>query len=268
MELLTYNRNGLISPNPIYEKSVILPSAGETDPSIIGWADARFAIDIMAEHALFFVLLMPPEVAGPERDEAQRFYGTFSGILQQIDSNPPPPANELKTFAKTLVDQIKPFIDYKDRMEFAQTSGKLRSLVWPLFFNHTKREAVRWSNRLNQIAMGEPEFDKSEVSLFWTEIMDDHAQFMAHLLDPVEKHLITVAFNTSHTFDNLHQDCLVASPKDTDNILVAAESILDFKTKAVRGIEAGVIKSIIDPRLADHVRREAVKFIDELKRAV
>ena len=29
-----------------------------------------------------------------------------------------------------------------------------------------------------------------------------------------------------------------------------------------------IIKSIIDPRLADHVRREALKFVDELKRAV
>lgn len=33
------------------------------------------------------------------------------------------------------------------------------------------------------------------------------------------------------------------------------------------GAEAGRIKSIIDPRLADHVRREALNFIDELRRA-
>jgi len=55
---------------------------------------------------------------------------------------------------------------------------------------------------------------------------------------------------------------------ETNAILSAAETILDFKTKAVRDIEAARIKSIIDPRLADHVRREAQKFIDELKRAV
>jgi hypothetical protein len=35
-----------------------------------------------------------------------------------------------------------------------------------------------------------------------------------------------------------------------------------------RDIEAARIKSIIDPRLSDHVRREALKFVDELKRAV
>lgn len=49
-------------------------------------------------------------------------------------------------------------------------------------------------------------------------------------------------------------------------MLSAAETVLDVKTEAAREIEAARIKSIIDPRLADHVRREALKFIDELKR--
>ena len=45
------------------------------------------------------------------------------------------------------------------------------------------------------------------------------------------------------------------------------KTILDFKTKTARDIEGGQIKSIIDPRLADHVRREPRKFVDQLKRA-
>lgn len=44
-------------------------------------------------------------------------------------------------------------------------------------------------------------------------------------------------------------------------------SITDFKTAAEQGIETGQIKSIIHPALADHVRREAVRFRDELLRA-
>lgn len=55
---------------------------------------------------------------------------------------------------------------------------------------------------------------------------------------------------------------------ETSAVLSAAELILDFKTKAARDIEAARIKSIIDHRLADHVRREALKFVDELRRAV
>lgn len=45
------------------------------------------------------------------------------------------------------------------------------------------------------------------------------------------------------------------------------DEIIEFKTVASKGIEAGKIKSIIHPTLAEHVRREAIKCADELKRA-
>lgn len=54
---------------------------------------------------------------------------------------------------------------------------------------------------------------------------------------------------------------------ERDEVLSAARELLDFKTAAARDVEAGRIMSIIDPRLADHVRREALKFVDELKRS-
>jgi hypothetical protein len=53
-----------------------------------------------------------------------------------------------------------------------------------------------------------------------------------------------------------------------DALMSAAQTILDFNTETAQGIEAARIKSIIDPRLSDQVRREALKFVDELKRAV
>jgi hypothetical protein len=51
-----------------------------------------------------------------------------------------------------------------------------------------------------------------------------------------------------------------------DEVMKAANEILDFRTVREKGIKAGKIKSIIHPSLASHVRREAVKFVDELKR--
>jgi hypothetical protein len=261
-DFVLLNRDGIIGSNPTFEKIVVLPTLEQRDPGIIAWADAKFAIEIMAEHALFFTLLMPPETATMERQEAQQFHSTFSSTLMQIIDNPPPSAAEAPGFAANLLTLIAPFKDYKQRMEYKQTTGKLRSLVWPLFFNHTYREADRWGRRLEQLTRNDIEYSKSEVISFWAPIMDEHAQFMAHLLDPCEKELITKAFATSDTF------CAITPVSETAGILAAAEDILDFKTKAVRGIEAGKIKSIIDPQLADHVRREAIKFIDELKRAV
>jgi hypothetical protein len=239
----------------------------------------------MAEHAFFFALLMPQELAAKERAEALRFSEVFATLHTQIDAATPPQGSELRTFAQNVVEQIKPFIEYKATLADAQRTGKLRSLVWPLFFDHTQHEAERWTRRLETLAGGESEFDRTEVTTFWTNIMDEHSRFIAHLLDPDEYELIEKAMSASRVFSDLHQgglggvaaaafhepgavvNSLIDNP-ETSAVLSAAETILDFKTKAARGIEAARIKSIIDPRLADHVRREAQKFIDELKRAV
>ena len=283
--LVVHTRAGGEQVESPTEKLVLLPAPKQGDPALHAWADGRFAVDIMMEHALFFVLLMPPETANAERQEAQRFHETFTELLARIDANGPPDRSALKPFTAEIVEAIKPFITYKANMGQAQTEGRLRSLVWPLFFDHARHEAERWSRRLETLALNDSEFDRSEVATFWTNIMDEHAQFVAHLLDPAEKELIDTCFKTSHVFQELHKgglggvvSALVSEPAtvtnslvqnpETDAILSAAETILDFKTKAARGIEAGRIKSIVDPRLADHVRREAVKFIDELKRAV
>src|SRR5688572_7660885 len=281
-----YTRGGGPDIEPPFEKPVVVPTIENKDAGAHAWADARFATDIMAEHGLFFALLMPPELAPKEREEALQFQRTFTDLNQAIDGNAPPAASELKSFAGKVTEAMKPFIEYKARLADAQAAGTFQSLVWNLFFDHTRHEAERWTARLVTLASGASEFDKDEVSTFWTNIMDEHARFVAHLLDPDEYELIETCMSTSRVFADLHKGgaiggaaaALVHEPAtvvgslvdnpETNAILSAAQTILDFKTKAARDIEASRIKSIIDPRLADHVRREALKFVDELKRAV
>ena len=265
-----------------YEKQVVTPMKGDVDPTHHAWADARFATDIMAEHGLFFALLMPPELAPKERAEALAFSARFTHLREAIDAAGPPTRGNLQRFASDLVEEIKPFVDYKARLGEAQTKGTLRSLVWPCFFDHTRREAERWQRRLMQLGTGASEFERDEVVPFWTEIMAEHCRFVAHLLDPSEFELIETAMKTGKVFAKLNGHvggslraiaqqpvtvvkALVQNP-ELDEVLSAAETLLDFKTKACRDIEAARIKSIIDPRLSDHVRREALKFVDELKR--
>src|SRR5688572_14242056 len=84
-----YTRGGAEIEAP-FEKPVIVPAMESKDPMAHAWADARFATDIMAEHGLFFALLMPPEVAKTEREEALGFSKTFSELYQQIDASGPP----------------------------------------------------------------------------------------------------------------------------------------------------------------------------------
>jgi Domain of unknown function (DUF2935) len=283
---IQYTRGGGMEIEKPFEKPVIVPAANNHDAAAHAWADARFATDILAEHGLFFALLMPPETCEKERKEALEFHRTFDELNKSIDANQPPAGSDLKGFIGKVTEEIRPFIEYKARLGEAQASGKLRSLVWELFFEHTQHEAERWTRRLETIAKGESEFDKDEVSTFWTNIMDEHARFVAHLLDPDEYELIETCMSTSRVFRDLHDHgplggaaaALVHEPStvvgslvdnpETSAVLSAAETILDFKTKAARDIEAARIKSIIDPRLADHVRREALKFVDEFKRAV
>lgn len=276
---------GAEAPESPAEKLVILPTRDDRDVPAHAWADARFAADIMAEHAYFFAVLMPEELAANERAEAIAFQRSFTSLYDRIVAADRPQRSEVTRFVGEVSEAIKPFIEYKARLGEAQTSGDLRSLVWPLFFDHTRHEAERWDRRLNDLARGETEFERAEVVKFWTNIMDEHARFIAHLLDPDEFELIEKAMSTSNVFRQLGDDsvggtvaALASEPgtvigslsqhPEVDAVMSAVQTILDFKTQAVRDIEAGRIKSIIEPKLADHVRREALKFLNELKRAV
>jgi hypothetical protein len=166
--LMTYTRSGTGVLEEPYEKPVVVPAAGEKDVALHAWADARFATDIMAEHALFFALLMPPEVAAAEREEALRFHGTFSGLNLRIDESPPG-SDELDLFFARVSEPMRMFIDYKARLGQAQAAGELRSLVWPLFFDHTRHEAERWTRRLEGLRRGE---SSSSGPTSWTNTRD------------------------------------------------------------------------------------------------
>ena len=240
-------------------KPVYLPAGDDAVSHSI--ADTLFWTDQLAEHASFFVMLMPGrELAGP-RARAEKFQADFAAHMQKT-RNARLNKGNYAAFNRGTVDMTKRLIDFKREMQQEQESGRMRSLVWPLFFDHTAREAERFTRRLDQLSKGDADLDASEVVEFWAGIMDEHAEFIAHLLDPQEDALIEKALNSSAAFRELRQKR--GSKAEADAL---AKGIIDFKTAAGKGITAGQIKSIIPPSLADHVRREAVKFEDELKRA-
>ena len=102
-----------------------------------------------------------------------------------------------------------------------------------------------------------------ETAEFWTLIMGEHADFIAHLLDPAERHLIMKSMQTGTAFHKMHDSL----PSTKDPVAKMVDEIIDFKVAAEKGVVTGTIKSIIHPSLADHVRREALKAADDLKRA-
>ena len=239
-------------------KPVYVPQSD--DPISHSVAENLFWNDILMEHATFFVTLMPGEPLARQRAQAEKFKSAFSQQFEKTRSMRLDKSN-YSAFNASTIELVKPFVAFKRQMQAAQESGKLQSLVWPLFFDHTAREAERFTRRLQQLSKGDTSLDRSEVVEFWAGIMDEHAEFIAHLLDPQEDALVEKALQSSAAFRALRTN------KDAGKADGLAKSIIDFKTAAAKGIAAGEIKSIIPPTLADHVRREAVKFEDELKRA-
>lgn len=242
-------------------KPVYLPAGNANDPVSLSHADNLFWTDILTEHALFFTLLMPGDELTRQRAQADDFRRRFAAQFQRIHQSGGNASDSI-SLNRSTIEIAKPFIDFKHRMREEQTAGRLNSLVWPLFFDHTAREAERFVSRLERFSRGDTGDDRSEVISFWSLIMAEHADFIAHLLDPEERDLVEKAFKTSTDFRNLRAQ----QPASTAPAMQAAEEIIDFKTAAAKGIRTGQIKSIINPALADHVRREAVKFADELRR--
>lgn len=244
-------------------KRIFVAPAGNLDPVVHSVADTLFWGDQLMEHAMFFAMLMPgPELAGP-RGEAERFQRQFADHLARLRSSRLDRTNYV-AFNNTTIGLANRLNEYKQRMEHAQATGRIRSLSWPSFFDHTRKEGERFVRRLTQLNGGNSAFDRREVVPFWADKMEEHALFVDQLLDPDEKVLKEVSQTAAGLFAKLES----APVGSKDPALAAAQTIIDFKTAAEKGILAGQIKSIIHPALADHVRREAIRFKDELIRAV
>lgn len=229
------------------------------DPVAYSIADNLFWNDIMMEHAMFLAMLMPgPELASLRR-QAEEFQRLFA---QQLKMASGIRADNYVAFNRRSIDLAKRISDFKRTTRQQQLDAKVRTLVWPLFFEHTAREADRFAARLEQYNRRQIEYDRSEVVDFWSKTMGEHSGFIAHMLDPDERLLITQARRLEEAF-------LREGMRDVggDVVMKAAHEVLDFKTVGEKGIRSGKIRSIIHPELASHVRREAVRFIDELNRA-
>ena len=242
---------------PTLEKPTYVARA--SDPFDYSLADTLFWSDIMMEHAMFFTQLMPGRELDAPRKQAEEFVRLFARQLEQARGLRP---DNFVAFNRSTITLAKRIGEYKHTMREAQATGKMRSLVWPLLFEHTAREADRFAARLELYNRRQIELDRAEVVDFWSKTMGEHSGFIAHMLDPDERLLIDQATKLERSFRDKG-----FRKVGGDVVMRAANEVLAFKTVGEKGIYAGKIKSIISPRLASHVRREAVRFIDELKRA-
>jgi hypothetical protein len=236
-----------------------------TDAAVHSRAENLFWCDVMMEHAQFFAALMPGPQLAAQRSEAEKFQRTFQAQFEAARTATLDRTN-YAAFNRATIEQLKPFIEYKQRLRDAQQAGKIRTLVFPLFFDHTAREAQRAAERLEKLAAGNVVLEFSEVVDFWSATSSEHSSIIAHLLDPQEQDLISHALDASALFkgfQNGNRDRTIPRGQ----ILLATEELIDFETAIESGVYSGGVKSILDPLLADHMRRETLKFADEFKRS-
>lgn len=240
--------------------------------------EIRFWSRIMKEHSYFLKLGFRCEDTQLIND-ANHFFKVFEGIEQRAhafraDVDP----TIIRQFNIEVHSAVSSIWVFKRKiLDLILTCRLPGQNNFPLLVDHTSREANYFRNRLVELNQGklEPLPDAIiDENVFFLRIMADHAKFIAHLLDPSERKLVEQAREFSHDFDNLLYQAreidFMRPQSQTEPLLtqfldqnrVSVKSLRDFKQTARDLIEQCKIKSIIHPLLADHVFREAERFLE------
>ncbi len=241
--------------------------------------EIRFWSRIMKEHSLFLRLGFQCEDTRLI-EEANRFYAIFEDIENRSRnfSNDADP-RQIAEFNQVVYNAVCHIYAFKRKVLGLLLRCKIGGNNFPLLVDHVSREAAYFMKRLEQLNTGTldplPDAIINE-NVFFLRIMADHAKFINHLLDPSERKLVEQAREFSHDFDQLlfqARDLESMRPQSQTYPLldqfvnqnrVSVRQLRDFKKTARDLIEACRIKSIIPPLLADHVFREATRFLEIL----
>lgn len=239
--------------------------------------EVRFWSRIMKEHSLFLKLGFRCEDTQLIH-EANHYYVVFEEIESRSHSftvgTDPEVIRNFNVEAHNAASHIWAF---KRRVLGLIVSCQLPGgNNFPLLVDHVSREAFYFRNRLIELNTGRldplPDAIINE-NVFFLRIMADHAKFIGHLLDPSERQLVEQAQSFSQDFDQLlfqardlesmrpHSQTVPLLDQFLDQNRISVQSLRDFKKTARELIENCRIKSIIHPLLADHVFREAERFL-------
>ncbi|WP_217596586.1 DUF2935 domain-containing protein [Cohnella sp. GbtcB17] len=239
--------------------------------------EIQFWSRIMKEHSLFLRLGFRCEDT-QLINEANHFYAVFEAIENKSHTLPLDADPEIiRRFNLEVHNAVSHIWAFKRKILGLILRCQLPGANnFPLLVDHTSREANYFRNRLIELNNGtlEPLPDAIiDENVFFLRIMADHAKFISHLLDPSERKLVEQAREFSQDFDQLlfqAKDLESMRPQSQtvplldqflDQNRVSVKSLRDFKQTARDLIYACKIKSIIHPLLADHVFREAERFL-------
>jgi len=258
-------QNGAV-PRPETEDTWKLPQGD--DPAALAVAERTFWSQILMEHATFFAMLMPGDDLARPRREAERFRSTFAGLLAS-SREARPARGELKRFGREYLEPAKAFAEWKLRMRGEQASGRMHSLVWPSFFDAAAHEATASIRRLEALSEGRLPYSVQETAELWVADASAHASLTSHLADPGERRLTMMGTEAAKRFSETLAAILASAPAEAKaKTAEAARERAEMETAILDGVEQGRINSIISPLMAAHMRREGLRFLEEVARAV
>jgi len=241
-----------------------------------GINEVRFWVRILKEHALFIQIGLPcdrPDL----KAEAGRFYELFQGLQNAVESR--------HSLDPTLIAEIRTaviaLIEFKHLLTRLSVQCELPgSQLYPLLLAHITREAVHFLAFLDYCAGGQTGLLAilAEQS-FWLRQMKEHIEFVISLLDPSERELLVEAQAQRVIFSNLLETArdlesmAEAKPETfgtvvrfTETLVTRVTALRDFKAAAYElAILCRVLSVVPTPLLLDHIRREADKFLEELR---
>ena len=238
--------------------------------------EVRFWVRILKEHSLFIQMGLPagrPDLIA----EAKRFYDLFQGLQNAVESRP--------ALDNALLDEIRravvALIAYKRFLTRLMVQCQLPgSQLYPLLLAHITREAVHFLSFLDYCAAGKEGLVAIlEEQSFWLRQMKEHLEFIASLLDASERELLAETQSQRAVFSRLLETArdlesmAEAEPETfgaviqfTETLVTRVTALRDFKAAAYElAVVCRLLSVVPTPLLLDHVRREADKFLDELR---
>ncbi|MGE5543407.1 MAG: DUF2935 domain-containing protein [Bacillota bacterium] len=164
-------------------------------------------------------------------------------------------------------------VEFKTAVLSGVLNCTIFTYVLPTMIEHLREEAETYIKYLEKLQLGSDPYqekDIMEAKAFWDHIMAEHAQFVAHLLDPSEVKLIQQADRFAERFFRLGRKAEQIQARGRfdrymraliQEEIRATRDIRDFKRTGEELILACQVRSIIIPLLADHVLREANHFL-------
>lgn len=240
--------------------------------------ETRFWIRIFKEHALFMRLGFPCD----RMDLIGEAQGLFEE-LEELENRLQGRINLDSRLMQEVAAAVSDLIDFKSRVLRMQLQCEISTSLFPLLVDHIRREAVRFLELLQQSGSTQPAayypVRLIQELVFWLRIMGEHIDFIRHLLDPSERELIAVLETIRDRFDSVldtardlrsmsevrpeHFNRAIRFTEDIEPLVV---ELRDLKRQAYEMLLQCRILSIVpSPLLLDHVRREADKFLEELR---